>query len=276
MKVDLLRCGITLCNMGKDVDSVPHASGKRLEFARIAAGFENEILFAQSLSGKRVPQSTYTQHESGNRGLKLGVARRYAEGLGNCDAAWLMTGHGRAPPGWNDGPSPQNEQGVALPLTHNPDDTPLPDRNFREADIPRDNSWIAKPRVPLMGTGEGGSDGSFVLNTGTPIDHMARPPKADGAKVYCIYLEGDSMHPRFDSGDLLFVDPVKKPVAGRDVVIQMRPKNEGDDIRAFVKQIVAINSEVVEVKQFHPEKTWPIKRREILHIHVILRTNEMY
>lgn len=70
------------------------SSQDRLKFARLAAGFETATEFAVK---HRIPQPTYANHETGKRGLRLQTAERYAEYLGNCDAAWLLTGHGRAP-----------------------------------------------------------------------------------------------------------------------------------------------------------------------------------
>ena len=248
-------------------ESQRKASGPRLERARIAAGYRTEIEFSQ-LHG--IPQATYHHHESGKRGLKLEVAEKYAKLLGNCDAAWLLTGAGKEP-------APQPRQDSALKQTSIPADTDLPGNNVR-FDHARglDETWRNKPMVPVMGTGQGGDDGFFDLNLGEPVDWVKRPPGATGSKVYCIYLEGDSMEPRFDAGDPLFVDPVKKPLPGRDVVIQMKPRQDGDAIKAFVKQVVSINSDFVEVRQFNPPKKWKIKRSDILSIHAILNRSDMY
>ena len=127
-----------------------------------------------------------------------------------------------------------------------------------------------------MGTGMGGDDGSFEINTGDPIDWKPRPPKAEGAKVYCIYIEGNSMEPRLDAGDLLFIDPSRKVIVGRDALIELQPTAEGEQPKALVKHILAINSEFIEVKQFNPEKKWKIQRKKIRNLHLVLKNSEMY
>ena len=69
----------------------------RLKAARVAAGYTTAEEFS---SKNRIPQPTYNTHETGPRGLKTATATIYAGKLGNCDAAWLLTGNGFAPPGF--------------------------------------------------------------------------------------------------------------------------------------------------------------------------------
>lgn len=265
--MDWLGRRTTIRNMVNRDSTHVKPTGPRLEAARVAAGYRTAKEFSDTHG---IPQATYNLHESGRRGLKLEVAVKYATILG-CDAAWLLTGEGKPPPS-------QTRQDSALKKPHNPDDNnDQPVSNVRYAPAKSlDQTWINRSRVPLMGTGMGGDDGSFEINTGEPIDWKPRPPKAEGSKIYCIYLEGNSMEPRIDAGELLFVDPHRKPVVGRDCVVELHPTGEGEQPRAFVKQIVAINSEFIEVKQFNPEKKWKIKRKTIRNLHVILKNSEMY
>ena len=175
------------------------------------------------------------------------------------------------------GSAPPSGQPSALNPPHNLDDNEQMVSNVRYApDKETDQSWVNRSRVPLMGTGMGGDDGSFELNTGEPIDWKPRPPKAEGAKIYCIYVEGSSMEPRIDAGDLLFIDPSRKVIVGRDALIELKPTKEGDQPRALVKHILAVNSEFIEVKQFNPEKKWKIQRVKIRNLHLVLKNSEMY
>lgn len=69
-------------------------SGDRLRLARSLAGYETLNSFAVA---SKVAQSTLSHHESGTRGLKIGMAKRYARVLGNVTAGWLLTGEGELP-----------------------------------------------------------------------------------------------------------------------------------------------------------------------------------
>jgi len=75
-----------------DSDLTP---GERLRKARVAAGYKTAAEFAAKHG---IPQPTYQQHETAKRGLKVPVAKGYERMLGNVDAAWILTGHGKAPP----------------------------------------------------------------------------------------------------------------------------------------------------------------------------------
>lgn len=67
--------------------------GKRLQAARIAAGFKTARQFADK---HRSNPSTLTRHESGERGFNRSTARHYAQEFG-VSLAWLLTGEGRGP-----------------------------------------------------------------------------------------------------------------------------------------------------------------------------------
>jgi phage repressor protein C with HTH and peptisase S24 domain len=137
----------------------------------------------------------------------------------NIDPAWLLYGHGprsRWDPSIIPGSTPQ----PSCSDSDRSDDiggTPNGSSRFLEAP---DFHFLSKD-IPVLGTVECGSDGAFNLNEG-PIDHVRRPPGQMNRKgIYCIYVEGSSMEPVYETGDLVYVDPHRPPQAGRDVVIQL-------------------------------------------------------
>lgn len=64
----------------------------RLRAARLTAGYQTSLAFCKQF---RVPNSTYSQHESGKYALKDSVAKQYAEYL-NVNFEWLKYGRGEA------------------------------------------------------------------------------------------------------------------------------------------------------------------------------------
>ena len=62
----------------------------RLRAARIAAGYRTAKAFAEKHG---IPEATYSQHETGTRGLRLGVAKNYCTLL-DINVNWLLTGNG--------------------------------------------------------------------------------------------------------------------------------------------------------------------------------------
>jgi len=152
----------------------------------------------------------------------------------------------------------------------------LPSSNLRVAPLPprpdRQN------KVPLLGSGQAGVDGTFELNNGEPIDYVDRPPGLAGkARIYCIYVDGDSMEPAHMHGDLLFVDAARKPFPGRDAVIELIPESDGAPARAFIKRIVKMTPDYVELFEFRPkERTFRLPRARIRNLHLVLKNTDMY
>jgi phage repressor protein C with HTH and peptisase S24 domain len=152
----------------------------------------------------------------------------------------------------------------------------LPQSNLRAAPLPprpdRQN------KVPLLGSGQAGADGVFELNNGEPIDYVDRPLGLAGkARIYCIYVDGDSMEPAHMHGDLLFVDAARKPFPGRDAVIELIPDSDGAPARAFIKRIVKLAPDYVELFEFRPkERTFRLARAKIRNLHLVLKNTDMY
>ncbi len=129
--------------------------------------------------------------------------------------------------------------------------SPYPQPEYREADV---KAPISMPRdVPVLGTAAG-SDydrGAFQITTDV-VDYVRRPPGLmQNRDVYALYVEGSSMEPRFEAGELIFVNPIRPPRIGDYVVLQEQIA-EGE-MRGFVKQLVRRTSEWVTVRQFTPE-----------------------
>ena len=74
----------------------------RLQAARKRAGYDTAQAAAEAFGWRPV---TYRKHESGDRGLRMDVARRYARAF-RVDLGWLLTGKGDS--------EPDDSSGVAL------------------------------------------------------------------------------------------------------------------------------------------------------------------
>ncbi len=152
----------------------------------------------------------------------------------------------------------------------------LPPSNLRVAPVPprpdRQN------KVPLLGSGQAGADGVFEFNNGEPIDYVDRPLGLAGkARIYCIHVDGDSMEPAHMHGDLLFVDAARKPFPGRDAGIELLPDSDGAPARAFIKRIVKLTPDYVELFEFKPkERTFRRARAKIRNLHLVLKNTDMY
>ena len=133
---------------------------------------------------------------------------------------------------------------ATIPVNAKPLPAPPP-----RAEMPRD--------VPVYGTAMGANgDGAFLLNqTAGVVGRVRRGPGiAENQKVFAIYVEGDSMAPRFDPGELVYLDPTRPCRAGDDIVFIVEPDQAGDAPRAFLKRLVRRTADRLICEQFNPAK----------------------
>lgn len=150
---------------------------------------------------------------------------------------------------------------------------PLPTSEVRLADVPPP---LGMPKdVPVRGT-VAASDyekGAFQLGPDI-VDYVRRPPGLLAARdVYALYVEGSSMLPKFDAGDLIYVNP-NRPVRPGDYVVIQEPQDE-DTIRGFVKQYVKRSGEWHIVQQFNPKGEMRFRAIDAVKIHRVLSTADM-
>lgn len=135
-------------------------------------------------------------------------------------------------------------------------DKPAPLPNVRPApDLPPPPSRAEMPQVvPVRGTGAGSDDGAIAMET-EPLDYIRRPPGIANARdVYALFVEGDSMSPRYEPGDPIYVSSALTPKPGDHVVIQCRLDNGDQDqpIVAFVKKLAVKRGNIMEFWQHNP------------------------
>jgi len=115
----------------------------------------------------------------------------------------------------------------------------------------------AMPRdVPIFGTAQGGEEGAFVLNTlDGPIDWARRPYGLVGMKtVFAVYVEGTSMVPWRQPGDLVYLQRGRPPNIGDHVVVVL-DRGVGEPPGAFIKQLARRTATRLDLVQYNPAKT---------------------
>lgn len=147
-----------------------------------------------------------------------------------------------------------------------PPSRPAPDAPLR-TEMPKD--------VPVLGTTMGGSRGDFSMNNGDPVDFARRPPKIKDRKdVFCLFVQGTSMSPWRQPGDLVYVEAARSPHIGDYVVVEMQP--EADDLRpAFLKRLVKRSTAKITLEQFSPPRTFEVEMRRVGRILRIMDWSEL-
>ncbi|UYY60130.1 S24 family peptidase [Sphingomonas sp. S2-65] len=154
---------------------------------------------------------------------------------------------------------------------------------FRGDDRPRD--------IPIVGTAECAdidfeADGgvsipveTLELDMADVVDYARRPVSLDNRRdVYAIYFRGHSMAPRYEPGEIGYVDPMR-PARPRDYVIVQLRRGEGEDadrtVVAMAKRLVKQSASFIELEQFNPAATFRIDRKRVAHIHRIIPWDEL-
>jgi phage repressor protein C with HTH and peptisase S24 domain/DNA-binding XRE family transcriptional regulator len=121
--------------------------------------------------------------------------------------------------------------------------------------------------VPVYGRAKGGEDGLYQFN-GDVLGWETRPPILAGVKeAYAIYVDGESMFPRYKPGETVWINPNIPPSRGADVIVQLHPSDEDDPPHGFIKEFIGWSPNHLRLHQWNPvgEITYPRDRVKSVH-----------
>ena len=141
--------------------------------------------------------------------------------------------------------------------------------------------------LPVLGTAHGGTvrldnDGQVteieqtLFEPTQVIRYISRPKALTGAQdAYAIYVEGESMYPRFGPGEMAVVDPRVPPRIGDDVIVQLS-ENGHDEISAIlIKRLVRRSASFLELEQFNPAAIFRIDAVRVKRLHRICPAGDL-
>ncbi|MFO1247640.1 MAG: helix-turn-helix domain-containing protein [Alphaproteobacteria bacterium] len=132
----------------------------------------------------------------------------------------------------------------------------------------------AADKLKVLGMAECGADGWSLWN-GDVIDMIDRPAALVGIpNAYAVYVVGASMEPRYHPGELVHVHPGKPLTIGAYVLVQRKPKNDGDVPLAVIKRLAKRTGSKTVLEQFNPPRTFEIRNDEIVSIHRVVGSGE--
>ena len=133
---------------------------------------------------------------------------------------------------------------VAASISAKPASTP-------NASFPPRYEPFGGARVPLMGQTQAGMNGRFVLN-GQTVAEVFCPPDLEGvAGAYAVLVYGDSMEPKFEAGETVWLHPYL-PVRRGDYVVAQIHDDENEAPSSYIKQFISKTGSVLTLKQFNP------------------------
>lgn len=121
----------------------------------------------------------------------------------------------------------------------------------KATNLPTSNSLTRD--LPVYGVAVGGEEGEFSFN-GSVVDYVRRPPSLMKiTNAFGVYVSGDSMSPRFDHGDLVFVHPGRPPQPGNDVIVELHGEH-GAPGPCYIKRLVRRTEDLAVLAQFNPPR----------------------
>lgn len=234
-------------------------TGETLSRLRSRAGMSLEAVARASGYAGRSGVQRYFSAEYEDR-LDIDVAERLAQAL---------TGKGNPPIARQD---VLNLTGLSTSNEVRPVQALAP----KYYDLPKD--------VPVYGTAIGSARlnddvvEQTIVHQADPIDYFLRPPGVSHRTgIYGVYIAGSSQSPRFEEGEIAFVDPNRPPMIGDDVVVYIvSPEDEGDRLSAvLIKRLLRRTSDYIELRQFNPPHDFQIPSYRVSAIHRVLPNAEM-
>ena len=94
------------------------------------------------------------------------------------------------------------------------------------------------------------------------------------AQLYAIYVTGDSMSPRFEHGDLVYVAP--RPTRRGDYVVVQATDASGNRIAYLKRYIGKTANDAIELEQFNPARKFTVPASDVISIHRALTNADLY
>lgn len=125
--------------------------------------------------------------------------------------------------------------------------------------------------IPVLGEAVGGVEGKYVFN-GTVIDYIACPPSLENVRdAYAVYIDGESMWPRYKPGETVWVHPGKPARRGDDVIVQIQPpEDDGSPPWGYVKELVGWTGNKLKLLQYNPHGDVEFDREVVVSVHPIV------
>ncbi len=102
-----------------------------------------------------------------------------------------------------------------------------------------------------------------------PVGYTTRPANLSGVRgAYAIYIDDETMRPRYEPGWLLHVNPFKPPAIGRDVVVHKL------DESVLIRRFLGWEGDVLVLDQFTPPATLRIPRADVRECHLIVGSDQ--
>lgn len=123
-----------------------------------------------------------------------------------------------------------------------------------------------KHQIPLYSCALAGAGGSIPFSPDI-TEYIQHPLAMINDQTYAVSVSGESMEPRYEAGEIVYVDPKMPVKRGCYVVAQIR---DGGDTMGYIKRFVGITDDELTLEQFNPLKQLKFARNRVVSVHRIV------
>ncbi|EYR81799.1 S24 family peptidase [Shinella sp. DD12] len=125
--------------------------------------------------------------------------------------------------------------------------------------------------MPVLGEAVGGADGEYIFN-GQILDWVPCIPSLINVPgAYAVFLDGESMVPRYYPREIAYVHPTKPVRHGDHVVVQIRARSEDEPPRGFVKKFTGWKGARLTLEQYNPPIPIEFDKDDVVSVHLIVQ-----
>ncbi|AQT45446.1 Phage repressor protein C [Bartonella apihabitans] len=178
---------------------------------------------------------------------------------------------------WESGlthPRPNTLEDIAGALNVSLEWLLLGNKNAGEYDSRQISGRPAIKLIPVYGQAVAGINGEVAFD-GKKLFEVPCPPcllNVDNA--YGVEIAGDTMSPRYEDGEIVYVDTVRRIKKGDYVVAQIMMREEDSFPTAFIKRFIRHDEKELVLTQLNPAKELVFPHQHVLSVHYIALAGE--
>ena len=112
--------------------------------------------------------------------------------------------------------------------------------------------------IPIRQAVASGQEGEVKMKKTSLIGHYQRPATPlDNKDAFAFYMPDDSMAPLFYTGDIVEVDPMRPPNAGRPAFVVFST-DDSDELHGMVAILIKLGLAEIELRQLNPDRVYHI------------------
>lgn len=133
--------------------------------------------------------------------------------------------------------------------------------------------------VPVFGT-VSGEAGGLQMGSEQALDWVRRPPRFNerlglAKDIFAAHVEEITMAPKFEPGDLIYIDPLRFPQKNDYVVVEIKEGPESPQ-RALLRRLVSRSMTEIRLEQFNPpDDNIIVKLMHVVNLFRVMTTHDL-